>query len=215
MAPKLEQVFKLRAFLSKEDMLPLGSIQGGPHRYVVPVVSGFIEGTDFKADLTSGGSDWLLLDTATGTAQLDIRANARTKDGECICKSSGSCLLRTSTFLHPSRNLLNSRGQRLYISTAAFVFLISYAMMANLMVPFLADTWYHGQWIIFSVDTVKSATKLRAGILKMDPEVQKFLQWSPEAKTTKSSDHYFMTTPRYEVSSERLKWMEQEIFIGQ
>ncbi len=49
----------------------------------------------------------------------------------------------------------------------------------------------------------------------MDPEVQKVLQWSPEAKTTKSSDHYVVTTPRYEVSSERLKWMEQEIFIAQ
>jgi len=141
MAPKLEQVFKVQAFLSKEDMLPLGSIKGGPHRYVVPVVSGFIEGADFKAELTSGGSDWLLMDPATGTAQLDIRANARTKDGEYIY------------------------------------------------------TYYHG-------------------ILKMDQQVEKFLQWSPEAKSTKSSDHYFMTTPRYEVSSERLKWMEQNIFVG-
>ena len=87
MAPKLEQVFKVRAFLSKSDMLPLGSIKGGPHRIVVPVESGgFLEGADFKAEFTAGGSDWLLFDPATGVAQLDIRANARTEGGEYICE---------------------------------------------------------------------------------------------------------------------------------
>ena len=49
----------------------------------------------------------------------------------------------------------------------------------------------------------------------MDAEVQKILEWSPEARTTESSEHYFFSTPRFEVSSERLKWMEQEVFIGQ
>ncbi len=97
MAPKLEQVFKVRAFLSKGDMLALGSIKGGPHRYVVPVESGFMEGADLKAELVSGGSDWLLLDTVTGTAQLDIRVNARTKDGDSICKPPKRDFLDTAT----------------------------------------------------------------------------------------------------------------------
>lgn len=48
----------------------------------------------------------------------------------------------------------------------------------------------------------------------MDPHVEKFLQWSPDAKTTKSEDHYFFTTPIFEVSSEHLKWMEQNVFIS-
>ena len=87
MAPKLEQVFKMQAFLSKENTLDLGSIKGGPHRYVIPVVSGFIEGADFKAEVTAGGSDWLTLDHSTGIAQLDVRAQGRTAEGETICRS--------------------------------------------------------------------------------------------------------------------------------
>lgn len=52
------------------------------------------------------------------------------------------------------------------------------------------------------------------GILKMDEATQKALQWSPDAKTTRSDDHYFMTTPMFETSSESLKWIEQSLFIG-
>lgn len=52
------------------------------------------------------------------------------------------------------------------------------------------------------------------GILKMDDTTQNALQWSPDAKTTRSEDHYSMTTPKFETSSTNLKWMEQFIFIG-
>ena len=86
MAPKLEQVLKMQAFLSKDNMLNIGSIKGGPHRYVSPVVSGFIEGADFKAEATAGGADWLLMDPSTGICQLDVRAQGRTAEGECICR---------------------------------------------------------------------------------------------------------------------------------
>ena len=87
MPPQLEQVFTVRAYLSQKHTLPLGAIRGGYHRYVVPVESGgFIKGDGFEAEFTAGGSDWLTMDPATGVAQLDIRANARTKDGECLCR---------------------------------------------------------------------------------------------------------------------------------
>ncbi|KAJ9652605.1 hypothetical protein H2198_008132, partial [Neophaeococcomyces mojaviensis] len=52
------------------------------------------------------------------------------------------------------------------------------------------------------------------GILKVDEATQLALQWSPDAKTTKSEDHYFVTTPVFETSSTELKWLEQNIFIG-
>jgi Protein of unknown function (DUF3237) len=52
------------------------------------------------------------------------------------------------------------------------------------------------------------------GLLKVDEASGKALQWSPEAKTTQSQDHYWMTTPRFETSSEKLKWMEQCMFVG-
>jgi hypothetical protein len=141
MAPKLEKAFTLRAFLSKEDLLAFGAIKGGPHRYIVPVTHGFLEGSGIKAQLVQGGSDWLLLDPTTGVAHLDIRTQARTEAGDLI-------------------------------------------------------------YIFYP------------GILKMDDATQKALQWSPDAKTTRSEDHYFMTTPRFETSSESLKWMEQSMFIG-
>ena len=52
------------------------------------------------------------------------------------------------------------------------------------------------------------------GILKMDEATQKMFQWSPDAKSTNPEHHYFMITPRFETSSQSLKWMEQTLFIG-
>jgi hypothetical protein len=48
----------------------------------------------------------------------------------------------------------------------------------------------------------------------MDSYIQKFLGWSAEVGTTNSADHYFFTTPIFEVNSERLKWMEQHVFLS-
>jgi len=57
MAPKLEKAFTLRAFLSEEDLLTFGAIEGGPHRYVVPVTHGYLEGSGIKAKLVQRSSD--------------------------------------------------------------------------------------------------------------------------------------------------------------
>jgi hypothetical protein len=84
MAPKLEQVFTLRASLGKEDTLPLGSVKGGAHRFVVSVTGGFIKGSDLEAEILPGGGDWLLLDPVTGTAHLDVRFQARSLSGDMI-----------------------------------------------------------------------------------------------------------------------------------
>lgn len=53
------------------------------------------------------------------------------------------------------------------------------------------------------------------GIMKFDDQVQLVLQWSPDAKTTKGGDHYWMTTPTIEASNEKDKWVEQCWFVGQ
>ncbi|KAK4565362.1 hypothetical protein LTR86_003979 [Recurvomyces mirabilis] len=52
------------------------------------------------------------------------------------------------------------------------------------------------------------------GIIKMDAVTQKILAGEPGVKTTKPEDHYFVSTPVFEVSSERLKWMEQSVFVS-
>lgn len=84
MAPKLEQVFTLRAFLGKDNILNFGSVKGGPHRIIVPVVGGFMSGSGIEATILPGGADWLLLDPITGTAHLDIRFQARSSSGDMI-----------------------------------------------------------------------------------------------------------------------------------
>ena len=141
MPPQLEQVFVLRAFLGKDDLLNLGPVKGGAHRIVVPVTGGFVKGPGVDLDILPGGGDWLLLDPSSGTAHLDIRFQARSADGDMI-------------YAH------------------------------------------------------------YPGIIKVDAAVQDFLQWSPKAKTTESKDQYFFTTPVFEVSSEKLKWMEQTLFLA-
>ncbi|KAK3626757.1 hypothetical protein LTR22_023052 [Elasticomyces elasticus] len=142
MAPALEPVFTMRAFLSKEDTLAIGPIHGGSHRMVAPVASGFIEGPGIRMEFTPGSCDWPRLDATTGILHLDVRSQARNKE-------TGDCLFVTYT-----------------------------------------------------------------GMMKLDPMAQKVMEWSPEAKTTKSSEHYFFTTPKFEVSSQEMKWMEQTVFVA-
>jgi Protein of unknown function (DUF3237) len=141
MAPTLEKAFTLTVYLSKADILPFGPIKGGPHRYAIPFSHGTLSGSGITATILQGGSDWILLDTSTGVAHLDIRTHGRTDSGDHI-------------YVH------------------------------------------------------------YPGILKMDAATQKALEWSPEAKTTRSEDHYWMTSPIFEVSNEAHKWMEQTAFVG-
>ena len=84
MAPQLEKAFTMRAFLSKDDLLALGPIKGGAHRYAAPVTHGSFEGSGINAQIIQGGSDWLLVDTQTGVATLDVRTQARTLGGDSI-----------------------------------------------------------------------------------------------------------------------------------
>ena len=53
------------------------------------------------------------------------------------------------------------------------------------------------------------------GMTKMDELLQKALSHSPEARTTRPEEHYWMTTPTFETNSEKFKWLEQHVFIGQ
>ncbi|KAK3615602.1 hypothetical protein LTR56_026490 [Elasticomyces elasticus] len=142
MAPKLEQVFTMRAFLSKEDTLVIGPIHGGSQRMIAPVTGGFIKGPGIEMEFTPGSSDWPRLDATTGVLHLDVRSQARNRE-------TGDCIFVTYT-----------------------------------------------------------------GFIKLDPLAQAVMEWSPDARTTESSEHYFITTPKFEVSSEALKWMEQTVFVA-
>ena len=86
MAPKLEHVFTMRGYLSKEHSIDLGAMwaSSGPKRSIVPIISGTIEGSGLKATILPGGSDWLLMDPDSGVAHLDVRTQAKTDDGETV-----------------------------------------------------------------------------------------------------------------------------------
>jgi hypothetical protein len=57
--PNLEKHFTLRAYLSKDNIYDLQSIQNGPRRYIATVVGGFIKGEGLEAELLPGGADWM------------------------------------------------------------------------------------------------------------------------------------------------------------
>ena len=61
MAPKLEQVFAMRGYMSKENTINLKAIKGGPVRVVVPITHGFIKGSGLDAEILPGGGDWILV----------------------------------------------------------------------------------------------------------------------------------------------------------
>jgi hypothetical protein len=61
MAPKLEQVFAMRGYMSKENTVNLKEIKGGPVRIVVPITHGFIKGSGLEAEILPGGGDWILV----------------------------------------------------------------------------------------------------------------------------------------------------------
>ncbi|KAK6432806.1 hypothetical protein LTR95_011023 [Oleoguttula sp. CCFEE 5521] len=142
MAPTLEKAFDLRVFLDKDNTVPLGTIKGGPQRTYAPVApGGYLRGSGIDAEIIPKGADSVLVDTASGTAYLDVRCAFRSKEG---------------------------------------------------------DNFY----------------LYYTGIVRLDEKLGLLFTFSPEAETTKSSDHYFFTTPTIEVSNEKHKWMERTIFVS-
>ncbi|CRG88086.1 hypothetical protein PISL3812_05113 [Talaromyces islandicus] len=84
MAPKLELVFTMRGYLDVENCVDLKAIKSGPHRAIVPINGGFIEGSGLKAQVLPGSGDWILTDPTTGVSDLDVRIQARTDDGHSL-----------------------------------------------------------------------------------------------------------------------------------
>ena len=39
----------------------VGAVKDGPHRIIVPINKGFLEGSGLKADVLPGSGDWLLV----------------------------------------------------------------------------------------------------------------------------------------------------------
>lgn len=61
MAPKFEKHFTVRGYMSKENSHDLKAIWSGPVRIIVPIISGFVEGSGLKAEILPGGGDWILV----------------------------------------------------------------------------------------------------------------------------------------------------------
>jgi len=74
----------MRGYISQNDTLNLNSIRNGTSRVIVPIYSGFVEGSGLKAEITPGGADWISLDTKLNIAHIDVRTQARTSDGGAL-----------------------------------------------------------------------------------------------------------------------------------
>ena len=61
MAPKLEQRFTMRIYLSKGNTHGLGAMRNGPHRYIAAITSGFIKGEGVEGEILPGGADWVMV----------------------------------------------------------------------------------------------------------------------------------------------------------
>lgn len=144
MAPTLEKVFIIRAFFNNSETLHLGPVytKEGPTRACAPIDHGTIEGSGIKATLAPGGSDWILVDPATGIGHIDVRLHARLEDGA--------------------------------------------ALVAHY-----------------------------TGIIKMDEMCRKVLSSAPGTSSTKGGDHLWLITPKFETNSEKLKWVTENVFVGQ
>lgn len=53
------------------------------------------------------------------------------------------------------------------------------------------------------------------GILKVDEAAGKILSWAKDAKTTNYGDHQWFSGPIIETSSEKFKWVETSLFVGE
>jgi hypothetical protein len=101
MAPKLELAFTMRSYVSIEQNVSIGAVKGGLIRSVSPITHGYIKGPGLDAKVLSGGADVSLVryqldrknigghdpnafqfDPTTNVSHLDVRASARTEDGE-------------------------------------------------------------------------------------------------------------------------------------
>lgn len=60
MPPKLEKVFTLRGYLDSASTIDAGPSKddNGPRQIVVPIPSGYLEGSDMRAELLPGSGDW-------------------------------------------------------------------------------------------------------------------------------------------------------------
>jgi hypothetical protein len=77
MAPTLEYVFSMKFTLSKEHTLFIGPTRGNGKRLAAPIVGGYLQGEDFRADLVPGGSDWPRINDAAGVGYIDGRGQFR------------------------------------------------------------------------------------------------------------------------------------------
>lgn len=89
MSPKLTHVFTLRGHISS-DSIDVGQLQSGPQRVIGALEGGFLRGIPgthgegMDTTLMAGGSDWVLVDAATNTANIDVRTHGKTANGEGV-----------------------------------------------------------------------------------------------------------------------------------
>ena len=143
MAPTLEHRFSFRLELSKSATLALGATKGGTHRFISPILRGFLRGSGIDAEVVAGSSECPLLDTSADLAYIDGRVQFR------------------------------------------------------------------------DANTGDACYMLVQGVIQLDEASQLAFTFDENAKSTIAGSHAWFTTPTFEVSNPRDKWMEQSWFVSQ
>ena len=79
---KTEFLFDIKADLDRPGIINIGTTPHG-NRRIIYVTGGSLEGPNIKATVLPGGGDWIL-GRPDGVNVLDVRAAARTDDGDII-----------------------------------------------------------------------------------------------------------------------------------
>jgi len=86
-SPKLTHVMNMRAYMSRQGAIA-GAYRGGATRGLVPLTGGFLKGVEgtraegLDVQLMEGGSDWPMVDEASGMVHVDVRTHGTSKSGD-------------------------------------------------------------------------------------------------------------------------------------
>jgi hypothetical protein len=79
---KTEFLFDMKADFDRRSIINVGTTPHGERR-IIYITGGSIEGPKLQAEVLPGGGDWIL-ERFDGVSVLDVRAVARTNDGQII-----------------------------------------------------------------------------------------------------------------------------------
>lgn len=245
MAPNLEKCFTMRAYLGKSDTVTLETPDSPTKKVILPLESGWIQGSGLKAELMPGGSDWNTVSTThpltyclTCTItqpqyhkilQAERTLTSRNQVNWLTKEIQMNPALKTAHVNVRTQARIPSSGHGIYMHYVGILHLDDAATNVTSSFPLTLPITP-----LLLTPLSFSKPKPRISILKppksLDPNPPnaplssitpltsiplQVLTYSPSAKTTQYSDHTWFSQPRIETSDPAFKWVESSMFVGE